>query len=70
MERPEFDITITSTGKVKVEVKGVKGKRCVQLADLIKEIVGREDERHLLPEYYEQEGAVRIFTKVRDSSAS
>jgi hypothetical protein len=67
MERPEFDITIGRTGKVKVHVKGVKGDRCVQMADLIKEIVGHEDDRQLTNDYYAQEGKVRIHTQVRDA---
>jgi hypothetical protein len=66
MERPEFDITITKAGKLKVHIKGVKGTRCTEMADLIKQIVGKEDERHLTSEYYEQAGQVRINTQVRD----
>lgn len=65
MERPEFEITIGKDGTVKVEVKGSSGQRCLQLADLIKEIVGREDERNLTSEYYAPEGKVRINTKVQ-----
>lgn len=68
MERPEFEITITKAGKLKVHIKGVKGQRCTQMADLIKEIVGKEDERHLTNEFYEQEGKVRINTQVRDNT--
>lgn len=63
MERPEFDITITRTGKVKVHVKGVKGQRCIEMADLIRELVGREDERQLTSDYYGQEGKVRIHVR-------
>lgn len=64
MERPEFEITIGKDGTVTVEVKGTSGQRCLQLADLIKEIVGREDKRSLTAEYYAPEGKVRINTKV------
>jgi hypothetical protein len=69
MDRPEFEITISKSGRVTVEVKGVKGARCLQYADLIKEIVGREDHRRLTNDYYAQEGQVRIDTRVHDSSA-
>jgi len=65
MERPEFDITISKTGKVKVHVKGVKGQQCIEMADLIREIVGREDDRQLTADYYEWEGKVRINTQVK-----
>jgi hypothetical protein len=64
MERPEFDITITNKGKVKVHIKGVKGQRCIELADLIKELTGTEDERRLTGDYYAIDGAVRINTNV------
>jgi hypothetical protein len=64
MEHPEFNITITRNGKVKVHVEGVKGQRCVELADLIKEIVGHEEERLLTSDYYAQEGKVKIHTDV------
>lgn len=65
MEHPEFDITISRTGKVKVHVKGVKGQRCIELADLIKEIIGQEDERELTSDYYALDGKVRIQTQVK-----
>lgn len=69
MERPEFEIIISKTGKVTVEVKGVKGQRCLHYADLIKEIVGREEQRKLTAEFYAPDGQVRIHRQVRDSSA-
>ena len=70
MDRPEFDITISRTGKVTVEVKGVKGPRCLRYADLIKEIVGREEERRFTADFYAPDAQVRIDTRVRDSSSS
>lgn len=65
MERPELDISIARNGKLKVQIKGVKGKRCVELADLLRDIIGREESRHLTADYYEMEGAVRINTRVK-----
>jgi len=66
MERPEFEITIRKDGKMTVKVKGVKGARCGQLADMIKQIVGREDQRQYTSDYYVQEGQVRIDAQVKD----
>jgi hypothetical protein len=68
MERPELDITISRTGKVTVEVKGAKGPRCLKYADLIQEIIGREDSRRLTEEYYQPGGQVRIDAQVKDAS--
>ncbi len=67
MGRPEFDIVISKTGKVTVEVKGAKGPRCLEYADLIKEIVGQEESRRLTEEYYTPDGQVRIDAKVRST---
>ncbi len=64
MERPEFDITIGKDGKVTVEVKGTSGTHCMELADLIKEIIGQENQRRVTAEFYAPDGRVRIDTKV------
>jgi len=66
VERPEFEIIISKTGKVTATVKGVKGPRCLEYADLIREIVGREDKRQLTSDYYAAPGKVRIDTQVKD----
>lgn len=66
MERPEFDIVIGKNGKVTVEVKGVKGPRCLDYADLIREIIGHEDQRKLTGEYYGQDSEVRIDARAHD----
>jgi len=68
MRKPEFEIIISKTGKVTVEVKGVKGPRCLEYADLIKEIVGREEERQLTTDYYAPDADVRIDVQAKDSS--
>jgi hypothetical protein len=68
MERPEFNVTITPKGKVKVEIKGVKGQRCIELADLLREIVGKEEQRQLTADYYAPDAKVRIDAKVREST--
>ncbi len=65
MRRPEFDIRIDKTGRVTVEVKGVSGARCLALADLIQELVGRESQRQLTKEYYAPDEQVRIDAQVR-----
>ena len=60
MNKPEFEIVISKTGKVTVEVKGVKGPQCLEYAEVIKEIVGREEERRLTADYYSPDIEVRI----------
>ena len=60
VSKPEFEIVITKTGKVTVEIKGVKGPRCLEYAEVIKEIVGHEEERRLTADYYAPDVEVRI----------
>ncbi|MEE8121263.1 MAG: DUF2997 domain-containing protein [Anaerolineales bacterium] len=70
MSLPEFEITISKTGKVKVHVKGVKGQKCIEMADLLKEIVGSEEDRELTADYYAPDVKVKINAqaRVKDSS--
>lgn len=58
MQRPEFIVEIGPDGTVRLEVRGTHGKRCMELADLVREIVGREERRDLTAEYYS--GAVHV----------
>ena len=68
MRRPEFEIVISKTGEVTVEIKGVRGPQCLEYADLIREIVGHEESRRLTVDYYAPDSQVRIDTRVKDSS--
>lgn len=63
MSQPEFEISIQPDGQVKVLVKGVSGRTCLNYADMIAEIVGKEVQRELTAEYYEQDTGVRIQAK-------
>jgi len=65
MDRPEFDITIGKDGKLRVQVKGAHGEKCLELADLIRDIVGQEESRQLTSEYYGPGGMVRIDTHAK-----
>jgi hypothetical protein len=51
----ELEITIAPDGKVTVRTKGIKGEACMQYADLLVQIVGREEERQRTAEFYEHE---------------
>ena len=68
MNAPELEITISRTGQVTVEVRGAKGPRCLKYAELVAEIVGREEQRTLTHEYYEPDTQVRIDADVRTHS--
>jgi len=60
VQRPELEIVIDRTGRITLEVRGAPGPRCLAYADLVREIIGREDERELTAEYYAPDGKVQI----------
>jgi hypothetical protein len=53
MAQEELEIEIAPDGKVTVTTKGIKGPACMDYADLIAQIVGREEHREKTAEYYE-----------------
>jgi hypothetical protein len=60
MAQHEVEISISKTGDVKVHVKGVKGKGCLEYAKWLTEIIGRVKKQQLTSEYYEPETKSRI----------
>ena len=60
MESHELEIEIGKDGKVRVHVKGAKGKACLAYAQLLEKIIGREESRDLTQEYYEPDGKVGL----------
>ncbi len=60
MPQHEIEITISKSGEVKVHVKGVKGKGCLEYANWLAEIVGKVKDQQLTSEYYEPETKARI----------
>ncbi|MCR4414334.1 MAG: DUF2997 domain-containing protein [Thermoguttaceae bacterium] len=55
MAREEIEIEISPSGKVTVRTIGIKGKRCLDVAEALARIIGREESRELTSEYYETE---------------
>jgi hypothetical protein len=53
MAQEELEIEIDPAGKVTVRTKGIKGPACMDYADLLARIVGREEHREKTAEYYE-----------------
>lgn len=63
MAQHEVEITITKSGEVKVHIKGVKGKGCLEYAEWLAQVVGKVKDQKLTSEYYEPETKVRIDLK-------
>jgi len=58
MAKEEIEIEISPSGKVTARTIGIKGSRCLDVADLLARIVGREESRTLTSEYYETQESV------------
>ena len=56
-ELQELDIVIKPDGEVKIEVRGVKGEKCLDITRRLEELLGGEviDRTHT-DEYYQSEG--------------
>jgi len=55
MDHEELEIEIDAGGKVTVRTIGIKGTRCLDVAEAVARIVGREESRQLTDEYYEND---------------
>ena len=60
MAQHEVEIVIAKNGEVKVHVKGVKGKGCLEYAKWLAEIVGKVKNQQNTSEYYDPEIKTRI----------
>lgn len=55
----ELEIEILPDGETKVHIKGVKGKKCLEYADVFKKLVGKVKSQKLTSEYYEPETHIK-----------
>ena len=66
MAKEELEIEISPSGKVTARTIGVKGPRCLDLAELLAQIVGREESRTLTNEYYETDQQATNQQQIRE----
>ncbi|OPY23549.1 MAG: hypothetical protein A4E27_01459 [Methanobacterium sp. PtaU1.Bin242] len=55
MEIEEVEITINKTGKVIIEVKGVRGSACEDITHELEEALGEVQERIYKTDYYQSQ---------------
>ena len=60
MQQHDIEIEIHPNGQVKVHIKGVKGKQCLEYGALFEQIVGQVKDQSLTSEYYEPGGNIKI----------
>ena len=66
MAREEIEIEIGPSGKVTARTIGIKGSKCIDVADMLVRIIGREESRELTSEFYEAQQEVDQQVEVRD----
>ena len=68
MELQEIEVFIDEDGKVRIEVRGVKGMSCLDLTKDLEEALGGEvEEREMTPEAYETvQEQVQDHQRLRD----
>jgi len=47
-------VEITDEGEIRLETKGFVGKSCVEEAQFIKDLIGEEIQRQLVPTFYQR----------------
>lgn len=65
MAQEELEIEIDAQGRVQVRTIGIKGPRCIDAAEAVARILGREASRQLTSEYYEAEQTTRSHVDVK-----
>ena len=65
MAQEELEIEIAPDGKVTVTTRGIKGPACMDYADLMAQILGREEQREKTAEYYETEEQVHRHVSLK-----
>jgi hypothetical protein len=65
MAQEEIEIVISPSGQVTVRTIGIKGPRCLDAAEMLAQIIGREMSRELTSEYHEAHGHVDRHVEVR-----
>ena len=68
MELQEIEVFIDKDGKVRIEVRGVKGMSCLDLTKDLEEALGGEvEDREMTPEAYETvQEQVQDYQRLQD----
>jgi hypothetical protein len=65
MAQREFDIAIAPDGSVEVQVKGYKGKSCLEAMKIFEQVVGEMKARRETDEFYEPDEHVQFNIEQR-----
>jgi hypothetical protein len=59
----EIIMTVKDDGEISIETKGFKGKTCLKESQFLKDVLGSEISRELIPAYYEFNPETQASTK-------
>ncbi|MFM7517399.1 MAG: DUF2997 domain-containing protein [Pirellula sp.] len=65
MSQEEIEIEVDKHGRVTIRTLGIKGKRCLDVAEALADIIGKEQERTITSEFYESEIHVQNRIEIR-----
>lgn len=58
-----LDIEIAPSGKTQIHIKGMKGKKCLEVVNLFKDFLGEVNDFQRTSEYYEPDQDAEIKTR-------
>ena len=64
MAKTELEIIIDENGEVHLDIKGIKGKKCLEIAEMVEKILGEMRSKRLKPEYYEEDVVIKRETEI------
>ena len=65
MAQEEIEIQIAPNGKVTVRTIGIKGAKCLDYAEFLAQLIGREETREMTSEFYEGDAQVQRQVDVK-----
>ena len=66
MAQEEIEIEVDKHGRVTIKTIGIKGKRCLEVAEALAEIIGKVEQRTMTSEFYENEVHVQNRIEIRN----
>ncbi|MCL6499912.1 MAG: DUF2997 domain-containing protein [Firmicutes bacterium] len=62
----DIEVSISPDGRVQVHVKGMPGKQCLKVRQLLEEVLGPLESQRLTSEYYDPEEDQPVSLEIRE----
>lgn len=57
----EMIVDITDDGEIQIETRGFKGNVCLKESEFLKNLLGKETQRQLVPAYYHNTNTIKKY---------